>query len=279
MTLILNGTDNSATTPAVTGTDTDTGVYYPATNQVALATNGTQALLIDSTQNVLLSATSPGAGFTGPQLVVGKSANPYGIIEIQGAKTGSDGASGLLMFYNSSGSSRLAVVSAERTGADNSGALVFTTFNAGTGGEVGRFNKNGVLSLAGASTTATGVGIAFPATQSASTDANTLDDYEEGTWTPTFTNLGTVTIIQTPRYVKVGPLVWCYLAFTVTSTPTANSSRFTIPFTSATYSGGTWTKATAAGGLLETQVGTTCYFSTTAPNAADVFYCTFTFSV
>ena len=52
MTLILNGTDNSATTPAVTGTDTDTGIYYPTSNQVAIATNGTQAMLVDATQNV-----------------------------------------------------------------------------------------------------------------------------------------------------------------------------------------------------------------------------------
>jgi len=52
MTLILNGTDNSATTPAVTGTDTDTGIYYPTSNQVAIATAGTQAMLVDASQNV-----------------------------------------------------------------------------------------------------------------------------------------------------------------------------------------------------------------------------------
>ena len=52
MTLILNGTDNSATTPAVTGTDTDTGIYYPAANQVAIATAGTQAMLVDASQNI-----------------------------------------------------------------------------------------------------------------------------------------------------------------------------------------------------------------------------------
>jgi hypothetical protein len=41
-----------------------------------------------------------------------------------------------------------------------------------------------ILCLAGGNTSATGTGIAFPATQSASADVNTLDDYEEGTWTP-----------------------------------------------------------------------------------------------
>jgi hypothetical protein len=60
MTLILNGTDNSATTPAVTGTDTDTGIYYPTSNQVAIATNGTQAMLVDASQNVGIGTSSPG---------------------------------------------------------------------------------------------------------------------------------------------------------------------------------------------------------------------------
>jgi hypothetical protein len=59
----------------------------------------------------------------------------------------------------------------------------------------------------------TGVGIAFPAfpaTQSASSDANTLDDYEEGTWTGTLT--GTVSnpstaVTATGKYTKIGNTV------------------------------------------------------------------------
>ena len=51
-------------------------------------------------------------------------------------------------------------------------------------------------------------GITFPATQSASSDANTLDDYEEGTWTPTAvgaTTAGTTTYTtQTGVYTKIG---------------------------------------------------------------------------
>lgn len=63
MTLILNGTDNSATTPAVTGTDIDTGIYYPAANQVAIATAGTQAMLVDSSQNVTFAGTLTSTGY------------------------------------------------------------------------------------------------------------------------------------------------------------------------------------------------------------------------
>jgi len=61
MTLILNGTDNSVSAPAVQGgtAGTTTGVYYPTTNQVAIATNGTQAMLVDASQNVGIGTASP----------------------------------------------------------------------------------------------------------------------------------------------------------------------------------------------------------------------------
>jgi hypothetical protein len=45
-------------------------------------------------------------------------------------------------------------------------------------------------------------GIQFPATQSASADANTLDDYEEGSWTPVIGG-GTCTNLN-GKYTKVG---------------------------------------------------------------------------
>lgn len=59
MTLILSGTDNSVTAPALTGGTggTSTGPYFPATNQWAVAINGTQAMRVDASQNVTLSGT------------------------------------------------------------------------------------------------------------------------------------------------------------------------------------------------------------------------------
>jgi hypothetical protein len=58
----------------------------------------------------------------------------------------------------------------------------------------------------------TGGQITFPATQSASSDANTLDDYEEGTYTPTIlfntTNGNLAYSVQVGRYTKIGNLVY-----------------------------------------------------------------------
>jgi hypothetical protein len=58
-----------------------------------------------------------------------------------------------------------------------------------------------------------GTGITFPATQSASSNANTLDDYEEGTWTPVYAgNSGsigsTAYTVQRGRYTKIGRTVF-----------------------------------------------------------------------
>lgn len=60
-------------------------------------------------------------------------------------------------------------------------ALVFDGTNFSTTGTIKGATTIGV---GNATPSTSGAGITFPATQSASTDANTLDDYEEGTWTP-----------------------------------------------------------------------------------------------
>jgi len=92
------------------------------------------------------------------------------------------------------------------------------------------------LALDGGAVPQTGTGITFPATQSASSDANTLDDYEEGTWTPTVigsTTAGTGTYSsQLGRYTKVGRLVSLevYLIWSA-HTGTGNLQFSNLPFT------------------------------------------------
>jgi hypothetical protein len=49
--------------------------------------------------------------------------------------------------------------------------------------------------------------IKFPATQVPSADANTLDDYEEGTWTATLLNGGNIASVQPLKYTKIGRVV------------------------------------------------------------------------
>jgi hypothetical protein len=94
------------------------------------------------------------------------------------------------------------------------------------------------IGVGAATPAASGAGITFPATQSASSDANTLDDYEEGTWTAAFvTGGGSITInpsYNTGGYTKVGRMVTVNLhaRFSSVSSPTGDLSITGLPFTS-----------------------------------------------
>ena len=88
-------------------------------------------------------------------------------------------------------------------------------------------------------------GINFPATQSASSNANTLDDYEEGTWTPALRGSGTAGTFNlgtaVGKYTKIGNMVTLYCAITVTSvsgSPTGDLQITGIPFAVATGTSG-----------------------------------------
>jgi hypothetical protein len=78
-------------------------------------------------------------------------------------------------------------------------------------------------------------GITFPATQSASGNANTLDDYEEGDFTPSLTfSSGSVTYgTQEGAYTKIGRLVNVTMAFAITglSSPSGDVGISGLPFT------------------------------------------------
>ena len=91
------------------------------------------------------------------------------------------------------------------------------------------------LALDGGAVPQTGTGITFPATQSASSDANTLDDYEEGTWSASgITEVNcTGASFSEGRYTKIGNIVHIQGKFTLTIT-TANTLTYVnmaAPFT------------------------------------------------
>jgi hypothetical protein len=128
------------------------------------------------------------------------------------------------------------------TGRDNqlSGDFLFSNASGGAKTERMRINGSGTVILQGGSTSATGVGITFPATQSASSDANTLDDYEEGTWTPTLkttgTNFSSLTYSsQIGDYVKIGSYVYCqfFLQINSVSGGTGDIQLSGLPFASS----------------------------------------------
>lgn len=106
----------------------------------------------------------------------------------------------------------------------NGGTGVTTSTGTGAGVHASLPSFLTTIGVGGATAAASGSGITFPATQSASTDANTLDDYEEGTWTPTVTpGSGSLTAYSSSGiYTKVGRLVTVVGDFILTTVGTAS---------------------------------------------------------
>jgi hypothetical protein len=166
--------DGSASTPALSNSDdTNTGVFFPAADTVAIATGGTQRLTVNSSGNT--------------QTV-------------------------------------------------------------------------GTISVGNATPSTSGAGITFPATQSSSTDANTLDDYEEGTWTGTLkgvTTNPTTPVTATGKYTKIGRQVTIAIYFNGVTTTGASGLAFVdgLPFSED----GTRAIATVGTFLFDLNTGTSVF--------------------
>lgn len=119
------------------------------------------------------------------------------------------------------------------------------------------------IGVGAATAAATGAGVSFPATQSASSDANTLDDYEEGTWTPTLNGATTTTYTtQTGLYTKVGRLVHVFCSLVINSVGNGSTSIVAgLPFSSSNV-GPALAVATSTG-LAVTPVAFAMYATTT----------------
>ena len=95
------------------------------------------------------------------------------------------------------------------------------------------------IGVGAATASASGSGITFPATQSDSTDVNTLDDYEEGTWTPVIVSSGGGSgtyNFQVGTYTKIGNRVLANCSVQLTSAAGYSAGNITIsglPFTSS----------------------------------------------
>ena len=115
----------------------------------------------------------------------------------------------------------------------NAPSLASPTFTGTATYPGGVLNQYGVG--LGSAVPSSGYGITFPGTQSASSDANTLDDYEEGTWTPVNASIGSITItVTSARYTKIGRLVFVQFYINYPSTADSNQAKIGgFPFASA----------------------------------------------
>lgn len=197
MTTVINGTSTSASAPAVVGDDGDTGLYFPAANQVAIATAGTQRVFVGSTGNVGVGTNSP------VEAMQVNGANAVPASEVFGFSVSgvSDATKALRMGYDNAND--MGVIAASDYGSGWRSIAIQPTGSTGVVG-IGlnpTSRNNTCLQIVN--------GLGFPATQVSSSDANTLDDYEEGTFTLVFADntSGGNTKNVAASYTKIGNIV------------------------------------------------------------------------
>jgi hypothetical protein len=122
--------------------------------------------------------------------------------------------------------------------SSGSGVFTISSPNSNTSRTLTLPDAAGTVSVADSNGIISANGIAFPATQSASANANTLDDYEEGTWTPVVPASSVTYTTRTGSYTKIGRLVFivCDVTISAITSPTGGAGAGFItglPFTAA----------------------------------------------
>jgi hypothetical protein len=184
MSLILDGTngvsdiDGSAATPAIRGTDTNTGIFFPAADTIAFSEGGAESMRIDSSGNVGIGTSSPAtkldvssSSASGANASLTKTnsgtANQNGqlinFLNYGPAATGRNAGTTIGGFYfgcsqPSSGAiqdaSAIACVAESQSGNSTSSALTFSTNTGNTGNTVRmRINSSGTLLIGNTSDT------------------------------------------------------------------------------------------------------------------------------
>lgn len=274
---VANGGTGLTSTPANGALDIGNGTGFTRTTLTAgsniTITNGAGSIIIAATGGspggssgqVQYNSSGAFAGsanfnYDGSRLLLGLSSNLSGArLQVQGA---TDSAFTALTVNASTNDAFMGI------GYSSSGGVwqIFPTYNATAGykplafvvggAEAARFTTNGgfqsvnSISVGNATPTTSGAGITFPATQSASSDANTLDDYEEGTWTPSLGG-NTTYNSQNGTYTKVGRQVTVRGQVNVNAIGTGSTTLISgLPFTASGNFHGTGYWGLAANNLV-----------------------------
>ena len=209
----------SVSAPSISPTgDSNTGIFFPSADTVAIAEGGVEALRVDSSGNLGIGTIS--VGFS----QFGSNTGGVAIADIGATNTGlkiSDGA-----YHNylvQAGNSNLYI---SHYGA--SGDMIFGVGSSGeerakitSTGNVEIANGNLVFSTAGK-----GIDFSATANSSGTMTSELLSDYEEGIWTPIASaSSGTITsYTSSGRYTKVGRTVTLHFIITITNQGTASGA-------------------------------------------------------
>jgi hypothetical protein len=164
MSLILSGTDGlsdvdgSASTPAIRGTDTNTGIFFPAADTIAFAEGGAEVARFDSSGNFGVGTSSPFSASGQKSLSI--SGSDVSRIDFYNGATAisnidcySGGGTGLTLRNITSLPMLFNTNNTERMRIDSGGNLMIGTTNvagnAGVGVKMGSDGADGFLQVVG----------------------------------------------------------------------------------------------------------------------------------
>jgi hypothetical protein len=255
--LDASGTDQAGTSLTIrAGAGTGTGAGGSIIFQTADGGSSGSSVNSHATVVTITDDGKVGIGTASPNRLASLSANSgNAILELQRANANTTGATGAISFIASDTHS-VAAIDVIGDGDNEGGILRFLTTSAAS-------DNYYINSTTERLRIQSGGGISFNGDTAA---ANALDDYEEGTWTPTYIGASsnpTVTYdIQVGKYVKVGGLV--HAAFVLRSDAASGGSG-SLFVSGLPFAGAVTTNAFYSG-----SVGYSGFFTTLNPQALHI---------
>ena len=224
----------TAALPALTRTgDTNTGIYYPAADTVAVTTGGTERLRVDSTGKVGINNSSPQGTLTI------NNANDDAFVLFGNNASALTGSYGAIKASYTGNITTFGVAASldfirNESSDGKGGDIYFKTNSAGESGATTKVIINGAGNIKMA---VADKGIDFSINSNATgITSELLNDYEEGTWTIGLAfgggSVGLTTSSNAGRYTKVGRQVTVtgLLVLTSKGSSTGGASVTGLPF-------------------------------------------------
>ena len=224
--------------------------FYTTSSYTSGAATGNQVMTIDSSGRLLVNATSA-ITTDSFRTIQTRADGGAGLVLARSDTTTTSGEKiGAIHFFGNDSNGtyeECATIEVEADGThandDKPTRMMFFTTPSGDDSAVERMriqNDGDIQVMSGdIRIDGGGKGIVFPPSNTGSANANTLDDYEEGTYTPTIggsSTAGSVTAgNRYGRYIKIGKMVYATIRMeNVTFSGSSGAIRISLPFTAVT---------------------------------------------
>jgi hypothetical protein len=189
MSLILDGTngvsdiDGDASTPAIRGTDANTGIFFPAADTIAFSEGGSEAMRIDSSGNVAIGSTSALYFSRFTVAAPYNTTNGPFFADTRGQGTGTGGLLALGGKYNTAGDYRpFALIRGGKSNGTDGNSEGFLTFETNNNGadptERARITSDGALLVGATSVSSVGGVTLYSHQKQAFVNGDTFSDQQ-----------------------------------------------------------------------------------------------------